>query len=156
MNKFELRVRETWPEETAERVLGICRGTINPLDFKPVAEWVGQCHNMPSNRELKMAALNAALDGHGIEPIWRNDNQDEGLIAEYVNMGDTYATTIVLEHCAGLGGAAVFYCTSWGDWLEKWEATNPKRRRSDLRAVQPAGTCTSARPIARSCARRTG
>ncbi len=70
----------------------------------------------------RQAALDYAdelLGGSGIEYI--ESQQDtmrrrEGL--SYVNMGDTYDTTLIYDHKTGR-----FYVGAWGDWVERY----PKR-----------------------------
>lgn len=55
---------------------------------------------------------NEVMGGHGVEGItYANEH-----IAEYVNMGDTYATTLVYHVPEG-----EFYVTSWGDVYEEFE-----------------------------------
>jgi hypothetical protein len=56
---------------------------------------------------------NKFLNGHGVEDIWQGNDKPSCL---YVNMGDTYARTIVHDDQRG------FQVTSWGDWLEAREA----------------------------------
>lgn len=75
---------------------------------------------------MQAGQLQAALDyadellgGSGIEYI--ESQQDtmrrrEGL--SYVNMGDTYDTTLIYDHKTGR-----FYVGAWGDWVERY----PKR-----------------------------
>lgn len=67
-----------------------------------------------------LAAVNEVLEGYGVEGI-----QPEGAyvnkfyystIGLYVNMGDTYAPTIVYDT-----EAEEFHLTSWGDFLENWQ-----------------------------------
>lgn len=59
------------------------------------------------------------LSGHGVEPI-RGDYQVDryyyDVVALYVNMGDTYNTTLLYET-----ENERFLVTSWGDWVEKNE-----------------------------------
>lgn len=62
----------------------------------------------------------AALGGHGVEAI-RGRNFDRGywadIVALYVNMGDTYALTFVYDV-----ELEKLFVTSWGDWVEAYEA----------------------------------
>jgi hypothetical protein len=70
----------------------------------------------------RKAALDYAdelLGGHGIEYIASEQDtmrSREGI--EYVNMGDTYDTTLIYDYKTGR-----FYVGAWGDWVERY----PKR-----------------------------
>lgn len=62
-------------------------------------------------------AANAALGGHGIEAIegeW-HDRYYQTIVALYVNLGETYATTLLFDAVKGR-----FQITSWGDWVERY------------------------------------
>lgn len=83
--------------------------------FPGTARWVRQCYIPPDNDELIMSALNDLLAGFGVEGIF-HPNESDKLIAEYVNQGDTYATTILRDVESGK-----YILTSYGDWLEAWE-----------------------------------
>lgn len=65
---------------------------------------------------------NTILDGHGVEYI-RSDRDDQWDAhgAYYVNMGDTYVPTILLD----LDRDRV-WATSWGDWVEAEERRGKK------------------------------
>lgn len=70
-------------------------------------------------RQAALDYANELLGGNGIEYI--ESQQDtmrhrEGL--SYVNMGDTYDTTLIYDHKTGR-----FYVGAWGDWVERY----PKR-----------------------------
>ena len=66
-----------------------------------------------------MNELNTILDGYGVEvvrvPI---DDTHHGIlvVAEYVNMGDMYATTILYEY-----GTGEFVAIDWAGWMERRE-----------------------------------
>ena len=56
------------------------------------------------------------VNGNGIEPIngdYHVDNFYHDIVALYVNMGDTYETTLLYETDKDR-----FLVTSWGDWVE--------------------------------------
>lgn len=62
-------------------------------DYRSVQDWERQCYNKPRYGERLMYAINEILNGYGVECLTR-----EGEIApeyEYINMGDTYALTIL-------------------------------------------------------------
>lgn len=57
----------------------------------------------------KMEKINSLLDGYGVEVI----RGDSYAVAEYINMGDTYNTTLLYDV-----NEDEFYVTTWGDWVE--------------------------------------
>lgn len=84
--------------------------------FPLTSAWIRQCYNLPEDTELIMSAINELTGGFGVEAI-RHPNDSDKLIAEYVNQGDTYATTILRDMESG-----EYILTSYGDWLEGWES----------------------------------
>jgi hypothetical protein len=67
--------------------------------------------------EAKMMALDEILEGYGTEVI-RSSNKFinhyyQDIIATYINMGESYATTIILMH-----ENHQFIISSWGDLVE--------------------------------------
>ena len=87
-----------------------------------VSKWINQCYNKPNDIEIKMDALNELLEGHGVESIRMEevylDSYWSNTIGLYVNMGDTYNTTIVYSIIDDS-----FLLTSWGDYYEDVENT---------------------------------
>ena len=62
-----------------------------------------------------LECINKIVEGHGVEVIGDcNSCRDEDIHAEYVNMGDTYNTTILYNRHTG-----TFNLTSWGDFVER-------------------------------------
>jgi len=57
---------------------------------------------------------NGVLHGHGIESIRGEYHVDNYIVALYVNMGDTYAATLLFET-----DTRRFLVTTWGDWVER-------------------------------------
>lgn len=101
-------------KEKEEQVQGILSGKVNPEFYEAVRTWVNQCYNKPSEDELRMCAINAILEGYGVESLegeWRNDYW-ANIVAVYVNMGDTYLPTIVQHRDQG------WLVSSWGDLVE--------------------------------------
>jgi len=74
-------------------------------------------HESISSRDMVTEA-DGLLDGHGIEHIRSRNGKAE---AYYVNMGDTYTTTILLDTSKDR-----IWITSWGDWLEVEERQGNK------------------------------
>lgn len=66
------------------------------------------------------------LDGYGIEVITDNNwrRYYGSICALYVNMGDTYDTTVLYDVDAN-----EFVVTSYGDWLEQKELQSEYRQR---------------------------
>ena len=60
---------------------------------------------------------NRVMNGHGVEAIRSEyawiDGYYQNTVALYVNMGDTYAPTVLYDTAKN-----TFYVTSWGDWYE--------------------------------------
>lgn len=91
--------------------------SIDMEEYPRTKAWITQCYHLPSRDELIMSMLDERLDGCGVEPIriegsWV-DKYHMDIVASYVNFGDTYATTVVLDHRTGR-----FIVTSWGDYVE--------------------------------------
>lgn len=113
-------LRQFFDEPQARRLRRLMTGKAKPREYGSVAGWVAQCYNPPSDAELIMAALNEELDGFGVEPIRGRyvDSYHQDIQAAYVNQGDTYALTILLDHETGN-----YRLTGWGDWAETHERT---------------------------------
>lgn len=73
-----------------------------------------------------LTVANGHMDGSGVEAIrggggaWDRHYMD--IRALYVNMGDTYSTTLLYDVARD-----TFYITSWGDWVETAERTRRYR-----------------------------
>lgn len=113
-------LRKFFGEPQARRLRRLMKGKADPCDYDSVAGWIRRCHNPPSDAELIMAALNEELEGEGVEPIRGRyvDSYHQEIQAAYVNQGDTYALTILLDH-----ETENYLLTSWGDWVETHEKT---------------------------------
>ena len=108
------RLREQFGPDTARIVRGLCTGDIDPDSY--CRAWIRQCYHYPRESDRIMEALNSVLDGHGVESIqgrkWL-DNYHGDHCACYVNMGDTYDATILLDYDTGN-----YRLTTWGDYVE--------------------------------------
>jgi hypothetical protein len=69
------------------------------------------------SREM-MAEADGLLQGHGVEHLRSRNGKAE---AYYVNMGDPYSTTIILDT-----GKDRVWITGWGDWVEAEERNGNK------------------------------
>lgn len=84
--------------------------------FPATDRWIAQCYNMPSYRQCVISMLDELLEGFGVEAIrsekyW--DNYYGDCVAEYVNMGETYALTVIRKV-----GQDNFFISSLGDFVE--------------------------------------
>jgi hypothetical protein len=104
------------PRETAKQIRAIME-SISPGDLPNGKRW----RDFGSMGEQKMQALNAILEGHGVEAIRGNwvSHFYQDIQAAYVNMGDTYTATVLLDHETGR-----FIVTDCGTWIE----TNERKR----------------------------
>ena len=77
---------------------------------------IAECIHTHEDIDNTLYKANKILNGYGVESInhnmWDNYYCDIGLL--YVNMGDTYTTTLVYDTYE-----QEFYITSWGDIVEQ-------------------------------------
>jgi hypothetical protein len=103
----------------AVAIRGLMDGSVSPDDYPSVREWVAKCFTPPRAHERALLALNEVLDACGTESLslgtapW--DRYYCDIVADYVNMGDTYVATITRDR------AGVWRVESWGDALERAE-----------------------------------
>ena len=77
--------------------------------------------------ESAMEVADAILGGHGVELLREFDDERAGYEdpwGYYVNMGDTYATTLVW-----LSNGPRFVVASYGEIIEAWERARERRAR---------------------------
>lgn len=70
----------------------------------------------------RMEAINKLLHGYGVEAIrgeWQNGYWCD-IVATYVNMGDTYDTTVMMVRGKSRMDNAKIIVTSYGDWIEQY------------------------------------
>lgn len=109
------RLREHLGDMLAHEYGGESSEVLQAIRFALVDFNRGRRHYLSVLREC-----NVLLRAHGVECIAeggatygsRTDGGD--LLVEYVNMGDTYASTIYYWHLTGR-----FYVGSWGDFVER-------------------------------------
>ena len=91
-------------------------GKLDPVTFEPVENWVRACYHEPSENELILAALNCVLEGYGVEAIRVEDAWVDSfhgdIVGTYVNMGDSYAATVVLD-----SETHDFIISTWADFF---------------------------------------
>lgn len=116
------RLTETYGANIASKILRLIQGKSDHRTFPSVQKWLAQCHNEPARPELIMEAINELTGGHGVEAIRGRyvSRYYQDIQAVYVNQGDTYDSTILLDNETGR-----YMLTSWGDWYER----NEKRRQ---------------------------
>lgn len=81
-------------------------------DYQSVKTWVSQSYHEPRYSERLMCAINEIVGGYGVEAITKRGQVYPTY--EYINMGDTYTTTILRDCRTG----RVFVGT-WGDIVER-------------------------------------
>ncbi len=101
--------------ETAKTARALMRGevcvTLNPA-FPKTNDWRNSCYNPPRRIDLILSALNELFGTFGVEAFNSRESRMHA-IAEYLNVGDTYAPTILFRHDSGS-----FRISSWGDFFE--------------------------------------
>lgn len=88
------------------------------------AAYAQSCHNNPYNMKIwrvtmALHAINDVIGGHGVEVLGPPRSGDYAPPYEYVNMGDTYATTLIYKRSTDN-----LFIGNWGDIAEKhpsWE-----------------------------------
>ena len=79
------------------------------LEATPAGEErIRECWTPPKTSDLRLTCLNAALGAYGVEAFQTR----KGELVEYLNMGDTYAPTIVRFR-------GNYRIACWGDFAEK-------------------------------------
>ncbi len=80
--------------ERAREARDLITGKTSPYMYESVQQWERQCYHRPFLYEAIMCALNEICDGaFGWEAVYYL-NDPEKLRAVYLNVGDTYVTTI--------------------------------------------------------------
>lgn len=120
--KTAAQLAQEWniPEPDAQTVLDLVEGrqkfkTLDPARIPKTLAWFHKCYHEPSLAEKKLEACNELMRAHGTEGI--TPEGEVYPVAAYVNQGDPYALTVLhdIEENELL-------LTTWGDWLETWEA----------------------------------
>lgn len=116
--------------DTLDQVSGILLGDVDPESVEATERWVRQCFNRPREDDMQAHALNALLDGHGVEsqtldevryqheadangePV--EDVQEIDVEFEYVNVGEMYGATLIFYQ-------GQVYATDCGTFIENVE-----------------------------------
>lgn len=98
-----------------DQIYALIIGQVNAESFQSVRDWSRQCYNEPRYQEKVMRALNELLGGFGVESIEGEyvDSFYRNSIATYVNMGDSYDTTILYDT-----RSHEYILISYGDFIE--------------------------------------
>lgn len=115
-NILQTRLRIERP--LALRLRRVLDGRLDPLEILGTSSATIYLRG----RDAKLEAANKLLEGHGIEAIggeWQNGYWCD-IRAAYVNMGDTYACTLIYDRDKG------WQVTSYGDWIEALERTGER------------------------------
>lgn len=123
------RIAETFKVSlfSANLALLIIRGRVDPAAhpkrFPKLAANVAMCWGEPRRSEIKLAALDELLGTYGVEPLRIEgafvDRYYYDIVASYLNTGDTYSHTLLLDH-----ERRRWKLTSWGDFYEAYEASH--------------------------------
>lgn len=99
-------------------------GENDPEEREEVFSALQAAHGVRAINEA-LEAANDFLDGSGVEALFGRDGQvvtdpwDSVHLLEYVNVGDTYITTLLYDV-----QRRTFYLGDWGSFVEVWEAEN--------------------------------
>lgn len=115
----------------AFHIMKICNGTRDPLESVEGLEnaanaaykRVNECYNRPTDVDVILHSINTLIGGYGVEGVpWEIDAMQNGEFIEYVNLGDTYITTILYnpETCK-------FEISDWGSLYEESPAYKDDR-----------------------------
>lgn len=86
--------------------------TLNKDLFPASNQYFDSCFNRPLLRERMMHCLNEVCGGHGVEALEGESFRQPAAL--YINMGDTYAPTILFSYKTD-----TFSLTTWGDFAER-------------------------------------
>jgi hypothetical protein len=111
--------------DDAKLAMRIIRYKVNPVDMpERFPNTFSTYQHLDTDKwgtdhECRMSALNELLGTHGVEAVRTSEFIDRyhlDIRASYLNTGDTYATTILLDH-----RDEKWRLTSWGDFVESLE-----------------------------------
>lgn len=89
--------------------------------FPRTFSWVNECFHKPRQREIALHMLDELFKTYGVEGICDSrfyvDSYCRDIVASYINSGDTYSPTLLLDHIDNR------WClTSWGNFVESLDA----------------------------------
>lgn len=78
------------------------------------AQRIRECYHPPTTRDLRLTCLDAICDGtFGVEAFELTRGRYRGSYCEYLNTGETYATTLIVV-------AGNYRIGCWGDVAERY------------------------------------
>ena len=103
------------------RVLQV--GRTEALAYPTVAAYESQCYNRPESYVLKMMAINVIIEGYGVEAIdipsgSFSNCQTPDICIEYINLGETYETTLCRVNRYG---HIAYRVIDWGTLVERYD-----------------------------------
>lgn len=104
-------------KDKAKLLCSMVDGTEDPLQLPEVAKWHAKLHNLPTYADACLEAALVMIEGHDVQGITLDGEVYPS--AAYVNMGDSYVSTILLDLKKNS-----FMVTSYGDWIEANEKTS--------------------------------
>lgn len=102
----------------------LAQGVQHSDDPPPLWDAMQSARGAEVGKTLERA--NRLVDGHGVEAIHAEGQPYGEIVATYVNFGDPYVQTLLYDT-----EADTFYLTSYGDWLEGWEAEHPTEEEEE-------------------------
>ncbi len=100
-----------------------------PRESARIARMIAGVRGNSDKADKVLEEVDRLVAGNGVEPI-RDENANDryygDVVALYVNMGDTYETTLLYDT-----EAHEFHVTSWGDWYEAYEAEQEEEPEED-------------------------
>lgn len=102
-------------KQDALTIVKLVNGTLDPETLDAGRQRVSECYNRPDDTDLILTCINKILGGYGVEGAeWRHGAIYSRDFISYVNMGDTYKTTILYhpETCE-------FMVSDWGSVYEE-------------------------------------
>lgn len=102
-------------ESVATTISQLVAGKVDPCEVSPACDrWVRKCYNEPAAHEQILEAINELIGGYGVEAVFDDIDPDSPAMS-YVNMGDTYRTTILYDDSG-------YHISTMGDWIESRES----------------------------------
>ena len=119
-------LKAAFGEDKARVLRGIIDRTLTLEGFQ-----VAQQHVI----ERQLYAIDEVLEGHGVGCIGAGESSDDKVVAEYIDMGNTYDTTILYDRVNDR-----WRVISWGDWYEWAEGKGIIEPASQQLTVTDQGT----------------
>ena len=104
------RLEEAFPGK-GEELRKLLKKETKTRSYKSVQELEKACYNPPSYDYRLMTAINEIVEGFGVEYLYKPGGGEA--VADYINMGDTYNTTIIRKVDTG-----TIIITTMGDFVE--------------------------------------